>query len=136
MIVVCDTNVLVSGFAFPGGLPAKILLSIISGRIVHATSPDLLTELQRILEKKIRLAVSRVEAAIGLMTNISRMTYPSQRLRIVKSDDADNRVLECAMTAGASCIVTGDKAHLLPLRTVQGIGILSPCDFSIQAGLV
>ena len=33
------------------------------------------------------------------------------RTLAVSADDADDRFLECAETAGADCIVTGNKPH-------------------------
>lgn len=46
-----------------------------------------------------------------------------------KNDPSDNRILECAITAEADYIVTGDKNHLLPLKRYKNIRILSPSEF-------
>jgi uncharacterized protein len=43
-------------------------------------------------------------------------------------DAKDNKFLELALTAGASCIVSGDQ-DLLILHPFEGIPILSPVDF-------
>ena len=40
---------------------------------------------------------------------------PQERLSIVREDEADNRILECAVAADADAIVTGDR-HPLRLR--------------------
>ena len=45
----------------------------------------------------------------------------------------DNRVLECAIEAGAQVIVTGD-AHLLKLEKYEGIAILTPRQFLGNSG--
>jgi predicted nucleic acid-binding protein len=37
--------------------------------------------------------------------------------------------LECAVVGGATHIVTGDRRHLLPLGSYQGIAIVSAADF-------
>ena len=50
-------------------------------------------------------------------------------LKVVAADPDDDKVLECAQVAGATHIVTGDRKHLLPLRTFQGITILTAADF-------
>jgi predicted Rossmann fold nucleotide-binding protein DprA/Smf involved in DNA uptake len=39
-----------------------------------------------------------------------------------------SKVLECAVQAGATHIVTGDRRHLLPLSTFQGIAIVSAAE--------
>jgi predicted nucleic acid-binding protein len=48
-------------------------------------------------------------------------------LDIIKEDPPDNRILECAVAAGADFIVTGDK-DLLRLGRYDSIRILSPSD--------
>jgi predicted nucleic acid-binding protein len=40
----------------------------------------------------------------------------------------DNRILECALAAGAEVIVTGDR-HLLKLKKYQDIAIIRLADF-------
>ncbi|MGA2853031.1 MAG: PIN domain-containing protein [Verrucomicrobiota bacterium] len=44
-------------------------------------------------------------------------------------DPDDEMILECALASEADCIVSGDKRHLLPLRQLRGIPIVSPSDF-------
>ncbi len=136
MIVVCDTNVIISALLFPGGSPDKIWRAILSGRFQNATSPDLLTELERILRMKFKIPSDRVESLLTLVRQASLLTYPTRRLRIITLDDADNRVLECALESKSQFIVTGDKHHLLPLKKFQTIAILSPAAFLEQSGLV
>lgn len=136
MILVCDTNVLVSGLAFPGGIPDKLVRAILSGRFVHATSPDILTELRRILETKLAFAKDRTERALYLISDASVLVYPIERLSVITADEPDNRILECAVAAKASHLITGDKHHLLPLKVFQDITILSPSDFAGAVGLV
>lgn len=135
-MIVCDTNVLVSGLVFPGGVPDKIIRAIFSGRFVHATSPDILTELRRILEGKIKLPKNSTDRLLHLISQSSHMVYPAERLSIVKTDEADNRILECAVTAQAKYLITGDHRHLIPLKSIQGILILSPREFIESIGIL
>jgi len=51
-----------------------------------------------------------------------------QRTVIGCTDPDDNHVLECALEAQASCIITGDR-HLLVLHPYHGINILTPRQF-------
>ena len=44
-------------------------------------------------------------------------------------DSADDRVLECAVFAGADYLVTGDRRHLLPIEEHQGISIVNAPPF-------
>lgn len=56
-----------------------------------------------------------------------------QTLDVVKEDESDNRILECAVAAGSECILTSDK-HLLRLGDYAGIRIIRPVDF-LQRGM-
>ena len=38
-------------------------------------------------------------------------------------------ILECALVANATHIISGDKRHLLILKQFRGIRILSPAEF-------
>jgi predicted nucleic acid-binding protein len=53
---------------------------------------------------------------------------PQVVVRAVPDDDDDNRILECALAADASFIVSGDH-HLLALRTYKSISIVTPRQF-------
>jgi len=136
MILVCDSNVLISAFLFPGGQPDKILRAILSGNFRHATSPDILTELRRVFLKKFDLAPTEIEAIVTLLVRTGELVYPTKRIDVIKTDPADNRILECAEEARADAIISGDKKHLLKLRKFQSIPILSPSEFVVRAGLL
>jgi len=136
MKFVCDTNVVISGLLFPGGLPDKIVRSFLTGRFAHATSPDILTECMRVLQKKMHLSEERASELIHLIANASETVYPVLRLDVIKNDETDNRILECAVTAKADVIVTGDKKHLLSLIDYKKIKILSCRDFCDKLGIV
>jgi predicted nucleic acid-binding protein len=47
-------------------------------------------------------------------------------LRVVKDDPQDDAIVESAVVGEAQYIVTGDKRHLLPLGSFQGILIITP----------
>jgi len=51
------------------------------------------------------------------------MLAPRRRLRVVQ-DDADNRILECALAGRAEAILTGDKA-LLALKSFRDIPVVT-----------
>jgi predicted nucleic acid-binding protein len=53
---------------------------------------------------------------------------PQRRVNAVKEDPDDNRILECALAAGADMIISGD-GHLLRLTAFEGIAILTPREF-------
>ena len=55
----------------------------------------------------------------------SKIIEPTEKLTVVNEDTEDNKILECALAAGAEIIVSGDK-HLLDLRKYGKTRILTP----------
>ena len=49
-------------------------------------------------------------------------------MNLVGEDEADNRILECALAAGADTIITGDH-HLLRLQRFFTARITTPREF-------
>lgn len=135
-MIVCDSNVVISAFLFPGGAPDKIFRAILAKRFPHATSPDLLSEIRRVLVTKFNLNDEKADIFIKLLSENSTLVYPTERLTIVTRDDSDNRVLECAFKAQARYLVTGDRKHLLPLKKIRTLRIVSSQNFISQVGLV
>lgn len=58
----------------------------------------------------------------------SKIIEPTEKLTVVNEDTEDNKILECALAAGAEIIVSGDK-HLLDLRKYGKTSILTPREF-------
>lgn len=58
----------------------------------------------------------------------SKIIEPTEKLTVVNEDTEDNKILECALAAGAEIIVSGDK-HLLDLRKYGKTRILTPREF-------
>jgi len=124
---VVDTNVLISAILF-GGNPERLLDLAEEGRIQLILSPEIIDEMKGVLMKKFGFDRNMVESVASFVQELSEMVVPSQKLKIIRRD-ADNRILECAIEGGASCIISGDKRHILPLKEFRGIKILSPSDF-------
>ena len=53
---------------------------------------------------------------------------PSETLAVIQDDPDDDRILACAVAAGAGFIVSGDN-HLLRLGHFRGIQILKVAEF-------
>lgn len=135
MLVVCDTNVWISGLVFPGGVPDRLIREIFAGTLKHATSPDITSEFKKKLITKFRYDASKANDLMSLLVSASTMVYPSERIQVVRLDESDNRIIECAVTAEADYLITGDKHHLLPLKTFRKVQIVSPREFFVAARL-
>ena len=128
MRIVCDTNVLVSGFLF-GGNARKILPLASRGRITNFISDDILHEVKNVLlRSKFKLSTQQVIAIIALFRDTFELVYPTQQHKVIQSDPDDDRILDAAVEAQVEIIVSGDK-HLRSLALWRGIRILSPAEF-------
>lgn len=58
-----------------------------------------------------------------------KQVFPKVKVSIIKSKDDDNRILECALESKADYIISGDKRHILPLKELEGIKIVSVSEF-------
>jgi uncharacterized protein len=127
---VFDTNIYISAF-LTQGTPLRLLRSAVGrGRKIDLyVSFEILKETARVLgSPKFLWPDGRIRKAVSFIDQIAISVEPDERIRIISVDDADNRVLECALTAAAQYIVSGDR-HLLSVGEFSGIKILSPADF-------
>lgn len=126
--VVLDTNVFVSGFLTPGNSREILKLSAKRAIFVYS-SPLLEQELVGKLRGKFKRSDKIVAHDLATYRElIYQFVFPKKTLKVIKTDEDDNRVLEAAVESKASFIVTGDK-DLLELGGYKGIKILKPAEF-------
>ena len=127
MKIVFDTNIYISAFVIPGGNAEKAFLHAIDGDFELCTSIAILTELARKLDEKFGWEKQKIAQLITSISNVATVFKTTPWLKVV-SDDPDNRILECALKAGAQFLVTGDK-HLLKLRNYGNFEIIKLSTF-------
>ena len=115
--IVFDTNIYISAFVIPGGNAEKAYFHAIDGDFELYTSVAILTELARKLDEKFGWEKQKIAQLITSNGNLATVLKTAPWLKAV-ADDPDNRILECALEAGADHIVTGDR-HLLKLRNYE-----------------
>jgi putative PIN family toxin of toxin-antitoxin system len=126
--VVFDTNVLISAF-YLHGETGDLWEHVEAGTISLTISPFILGEFAGVLKHGFDLPAHTVDQLVDeVLAHVTLLT-PSTRLSIVKGKEADNRILECAVDAGVTVLVTGDLKHLRPLGTCRGVAILTPAEF-------
>lgn len=127
--VVADTNIFVSALNF--GSEAEIFLEMAASRLFHLfISRYILWEIRMVLQKKFgwtRAMITEAMRVISAVVVIIPQT--KQFLSVIREDEADNRILECAIAAKANALVTNDKKHLLPLGSYKGIQIVGLKEF-------
>jgi len=126
--VVIDTNVFISAFVF-GGNALEIIRLFLKEDIEVYISPFILEELIRILRKKFLWEELKIGKLLRLIMSKAKVVYPQVKVSIIKSKDDDNRILECALESKADYIVSGDKRHILLLKELEGIKIVSVSEF-------
>jgi uncharacterized protein len=121
--VVFDSNILVSALVFPGKQAERAVLRIIEGQDQLLISKPIVDEVLRVLARKFARDPEELSRVAVFLSDLADMMLPRRRVRVLK-DDADNRILECAVTGHADLIVTGDQA-MLELGAFEGIRLLS-----------
>jgi putative PIN family toxin of toxin-antitoxin system len=109
--VVLDTNVLVSGLAYPGSVPGRIVGAWRRGGLDVVLSKYILDEMVRVLPKlssnKRSPAEIRDLADSFLFT--AEIFEPSGEMDATLRDKADQPVLGTLLAAKADYLITGDK---------------------------
>jgi putative PIN family toxin of toxin-antitoxin system len=142
MIVLLDTNTWISAFLTPRGTPGRVVTLIRLGLLDAVASERLWSELGRAVEyDRVRKALERD----GLLEDARRFVQAHPKVALVPSvapvanwvasDPDDDWVVQCALTAKAERIVTGDKA-LLELRQVQDVRVVTPRELLDEIGVV
>ncbi len=121
-----DTNVYISAFVVPGSRSELAFLRASRGHFGLIVSPEILDEVKEKLVSKFEYSEDEVENVVREVREVAFVVEPGLRLSVLE-DEPDNRVLECAVAAGAVAIVTGDK-ELLSLENYEGIGIMTVAD--------
>ena len=130
--VVLDTNVIISALHF-GGKPAEVILLAERGVVRLYFSRFILEETKEVLLRKFDWDASRADTAVKLLGDISTVIAPLERVFAVE-DEADNRILECALAAKADYLISGDN-HLLKLNPYREINIVPPHTFLHELNL-
>lgn len=127
MIIVLDTNVLVSGLLKPYGPSAAALRLVLTGDVRMAHDYRVLREYRDVLSRPaFGFSPTTVAALLETMQEDGiPVTPPPAPETLPDPDDAP--FWEAALAAGADAIVTGNKRHFP--RRAKGPRILSPSEF-------
>lgn len=132
MRLVLDTNVVASAVLW-GGVPRQLLQAGREKRISLFTSIPLLAELTDILvrpkfEKKLAASGLTIEQIVDRYAELAAVVQPAAIAPTVLDDPEDDQLLACAVAARADLIVSGDRRHVLPLGSFEGVSIVSPAE--------
>jgi putative PIN family toxin of toxin-antitoxin system len=138
--VVLDTNVLLSGIAYPASVPGKILAAWRHGSVDVLLSAYILDELRRVLPRLAHrhgLTPAEIDDLLDALSIQAEIIEPLPGMEPDLRDLDDQPVLDTLLAAlkasGANYLITGDK-DLLALA--ERYPILTPAKFwATHAGL-
>ena len=68
------------------------------------------------------------QTALGIVS-VSTLIDPPRLTESLTGHPPDDRILDCVAAAEADFLVTGDRRHLLPLRTFGNARIVTAAEF-------
>jgi putative PIN family toxin of toxin-antitoxin system len=111
MKVVLDTNVLIAAL-IARGVCAELFEHCVLHHELFA-SEEILSELNKHLTGKFKYTKTEAAEATTLLRTQTEIVVPSALEQPICRDPDDDMVLGTALSAGAHCIVTGDKDLLV-----------------------
>ena len=126
--VVPDTNVLVSGLAYPQSIPGRILEAWRQGSLDLVLSRYIPDEMVRVLPRlpRIHLTPSEMRDLADSFLFLAEIIEPSTEREDSLRDEADQLILGTLRAARADYLITGDK-DLLALG--EQYAIVTPAAF-------
>lgn len=131
--VVLDTNVLLSGLAYPTSVPGKIVAAWRHGSVDVLLSAYILDELRRVLPRLAHrhgLSAAEIDDLIDVLAIQAELLQPTAAPEQSLRDAADQPVLGTLVAAlkagGADYLITGDKDLLV---LADRYPVISPADF-------
>lgn len=98
---------LVAAYNWPGGMADRAYLLARRGAVELHASTFILDEVGRVLSEKFGWEEDRVVRAVAQVRRIAvAVQEPEESVSVIEKDSTDNRILECALAAGAELVVT------------------------------
>ena len=125
--LVLDTNTIISAFFWEGN-EAELLRKLEQGKAMLYISGEILTEIEEVIKrpkfnevmKKANLTPDQILQKIISLSHL--VIAPKITVKVYR-DEKDNKFLECADSANADYLVSGDD-DLLSLKEYKGISIV------------
>jgi len=131
--VVLDTNVLVSGLAYPGSIPGRIVQLWHQGGLDVVLSQYILEEMVRVLPRlpRMRLNAAEIRDLADSFLFLADVIEPPPLRDPALRDGNDQPVLATMTASAANYLITGDK-DLLALA--DKYPIVTPAAFWVRHG--
>ncbi len=131
--LVLDTNVLLSGLAYPSSVPGKIVTAWRTGAVKVVLSPYILDELRRVLPRlreRHQMTDMQISELVDCLSFEVDLVEPDSTVDVALTDPFDQKILGTLRVAQSTrqtqFLITGDKALL---KLANRYPILSPAEF-------
>jgi putative PIN family toxin of toxin-antitoxin system len=108
---VLDTNILVSAAMKPDGLQRTVYLLSTTNPARLYVSQAIVAEYREVLARReLRIPKGIQQQFLQRIRSNAHVVFPSRQIRVTEDPD-DNIFLECADSAGADYLITGNQRH-------------------------
>ena len=135
MVVVLDTNIIISGLYSKRGASYQLLKAAISGDLRYAISPLVALEYEGKIHQKIEvgfLSFSKGDCGrvLDALFAMAKPVWKPLQVRPVLIDPSDDKILECAISGNCTHIITFNKRDFPTVVTrLYGIKVMTPGEF-------
>lgn len=135
MIVVFDTNVIISGLYSKRGASYQLLKAALSGKLAFVISPLVALEYEGKIEHKIEegfLKISKRDCkkVLDALFAVAEIVWEPVQIRPALVDLTDDKMLECAISGGCTHIITFNKKHFpISILGPYGIRVMTAGEF-------
>lgn len=115
--IVLDTNCLL--MSLPKISPYRLIWNdFLAGRLILCVTNEIIEEYLEIIERKTTPEIASNVVSLILSQKNVELVEPYYKLHLIQADEDDNKFVDCAFNAGASCIVSND-AHFKTLSEID-----------------
>jgi putative PIN family toxin of toxin-antitoxin system len=132
-MMVIDTDVVVAALRSPAGASAELLRRVLNLEVAVALSVAMVLEYEAVSTRPEHLRVGGlseqdVRIVLDAMVQVSKQVDINYRWRPQLRDADDEMVLEAAVNASASIIVTFNRQDFIIATQLFGIDVLTPAE--------
>lgn len=141
IMIVVDTNVVVSGVRSRRGASNLVLNRMLNGETHFAMSPASVLEYEDVLKRRGMLGDppsithEQVDILLDALCSMAVEISPWFRFRPFLDDPKDDLVIECALAANAYIIVTGDKVFQHDIVSAFGLTAMKASMYAHELNL-
>lgn len=133
-MIVVDANVVLSALRSSRGASHLLLRAMLVGEVSFAVSPAVALEYEDVVKRDGILGDDpwirhhEIDTVLDAVFSQAHLVSPWFRFRPFLDDPKDDIYIECALTAGAIQIVSGDRHFLHPATAAFGISVMRAGD--------